>query len=73
MTVEVNAIKTVEELVRSAGERLDRLHGRTEDRLKEDFRRHKVEQIVREVLIEFLTGEAKPSLSIARENRVERQ
>lgn len=51
MTVEVNAVKTVvEELVRSAGERLDRVHGRTEDRLNEDFRRHKVEQIVREVL-----------------------
>jgi hypothetical protein len=39
MTVEVNAIKiAIEELVRSAGERLDRVRGRTEDWLNEDFR-----------------------------------
>jgi hypothetical protein len=32
MTVEVNAIKiAIEELVRSVGERLDRVHRRTED------------------------------------------
>lgn len=54
----VEAIKeAVELLARDAGKRFDQIHGRTEDWLNEDFRRRKVEQTVREVMVNYLIGD----------------
>lgn len=46
----------IERLARDAADRYDGIHGQPEDWLDFDFRRQWVERIVREVLIDWLSG-----------------